>query len=102
MLIHESDVAPAEISPVQDEANMLISISFNLVQHIFQLHCIGKAPRIFLVKQGLLIISVICNGIIEDRDPHVYFRVPEFDNVHISRLAVLIGCIVGDVNLFSS
>ena len=43
MLIHEADVAPAEISPIQDEANMLISISLYLVQHIFQLHSIGQA-----------------------------------------------------------
>ena len=88
--IHILYVLTAEISPVQNESNLLITISGCFIQHELQLGDIIQTSWIFFIKQWFLIMSIIRNCIIKYRLSHIYFRMPKFDHFYISGLTVFI------------
>ena len=63
----------AEITAVQDEADMLISVSFCLVQHELKLRHVNYAAGVCLVKERLFIIPVKSDRIIEYRLVRAFF-----------------------------
>ncbi len=99
LLVHVPDIVLAEVSPVKDETNLLVLVFLDLVDHIGKLGNICDGAGIFLIEQWNLVIFVEGNTDVEDRQAFVILGFPIFDEVNISCLTVLIGRIVGDVDI---
>ena len=78
---------------------MPITIRIRLVQHELQLGEIDDTSRVCLVEQRFSVVNLISDGVVEDRQSPVFLGVPEFDDLDIPGLAVLIGRIIGNIDL---
>ena len=99
MLIHIPDIVLAEVSSVKDEADLFILIFLDLINHINELGNICDRARILLVEQRYLVILVKSNANIEYRKAFVVLGFPVFNEVNISCLTILIGRVIGDIDL---
>ena len=64
-----------------------------------QLGYINDAARVGLVEQRFPVVAVIRDGIVEDRKPFIFLGMSEFNDLDIAGLTVLIGRIIGNIDL---
>ena len=88
--VHMPYIRLAEIPPVQDEPDILISITGCLVDHDLQLCHIIDAPRILFIKERFIIVLVQRDRIIHDRLVLLILFMADFRQGNISGLAVFI------------
>ena len=98
-MIHVPDVLSGKIPSVQDKTGILIPIRYGLVQHQLKLRDIDDTARIGLVEQRLPVVAIVRYGIVEDRKHPVFLGMSEFNDLDITGLAVLIGRIIGNIDL---
>ena len=79
IVFHVSNVIFAEITSIENEANIFVIILFNFINHISELGYICDGSRIFLIKKWYAIILVICNCKIEDWQALIIFRLSMLD-----------------------
>ena len=101
VLIHEVDVFLAEISSIKDGTNLTISIAFCLLQHLLELRDIDDASGILLIVKRFGVVMVIGDRVVQDRLSVVILRMPDLDTLQIACLAVLVGRIICDIDLFT-
>ena len=101
VLIHEVDVFLAEVSSVKDETNLTVSIALCLLQHLLELRDIDDASGILLIVKRLGVVMVIGDRVVQDRLSVVILRMSDLDVLQITCLAVLIGRIIRDIDLFT-
>ena len=94
-------VFPAEVSPVKDEAEILVSIAVRLIDHAGKLGHVVDAARVFLIKQRPTVCRIKSNGIVEDRRPLIHLGLSILDDIDVTRLRVLIRGIVRDIDPLS-
>ena len=99
--IHIADICFAKVSPVQNKPNIFIAVCLRFVQRILQLRYVYNTPRIVLIKQRFPVCTVVCYGAVKYGLIRLIFRFPKLNHINISGLAVLVRCIVGDINLFT-
>jgi len=67
VLVHVPDIFSAEAAVIENKANLMIAITFCLLQHDLQLRHICNTSRILLIKERNGVGIVIRNGIVENR-----------------------------------
>lgn len=78
-----------EISAVNDEADVLVSVSDSLIDHEFELADIIDRPRIELIEEWDPVVLVHGKADIKDRQSEVNLGLPELDKINIPCLTVL-------------
>ena len=101
VLIHEVDVFLAEATSVKDETDLTVSIALCLLQHLLKLRDIDDTSGILLIVKRLGVVMVIGDRVIQDRLSVVILRMPDLDTLQIACLAVLVGRIICDIDLFT-
>ena len=90
LFIHVADVGFTEISAVNDEADVHVSVSDSLVDHESELADIIDRPRIELIEEWNPVVLVHGKADIENRQSEVNLGLPELDKIDIPCLTVLI------------
>ena len=97
----EISIVLIEVSAVQYESGTLVSVCGCSLKHVLKLRHIVHAARILLIKQRQPVVSVIRNRIVVYQLVLFLFLVPELCKFYVSGLAMLVGRIVGKVDLLS-
>ena len=98
ILINVPDVILAEVSTVEDEADLLIVILNDLIDHEGELGHVGDRTGVFLVKEGDAVRLVHRNRKVEYGEAFVVLSFPILDDIDIPGVTVLVGRVIRDVD----
>ena len=98
LFIHVADVGLTEISAVNDEAYVLVSVSDSLIDHEFELAHIIDRTRIELIEEWNPVVLVHGKADIKNRQAEVNLGLPELDKIDVPCLTVLIRGIVRHID----
>ena len=98
LFIHVADVGFTEISAVNDEADVLVSVSDSLVDHESELADIIDRPRIELIEEWNPVVLVHGKADVENRQSEVNLGLPELDKIDIPCLTVLIRGVIRHID----
>ena len=67
------DVSLTEVSSVQYEAYLSVSVAPGPVQHELKLRYVVNTPGVFLIEKRFTVVCIVCNGIIKNRQIYISF-----------------------------
>ncbi len=92
-------VRPAEIPPVEDEADAPVPQGLGLLDHLLELGDVGYGPAIVLVEQRHALADVGGHRNVHNRRPvGAVLRMPALNQLDVARLGDLVGGVIGDVD----